>query len=98
MATPRKSRLDESLADRVTDETDAAARIAGHSATAEDHAEARAARDEKIALYVKEHQVPKAVAEIMADLGYSKGTANRILLDRAKAAARKREAAAGVTA
>lgn len=94
MATPKRSPLEESpLVGAVEDITDAAARAAGHVATKEDLAQLAAERDEKIALIVREHQVPKPIAIIMADTGYSKGTANRIYNDAAKRERAKREAA-----
>lgn len=82
------------LADAVSDETSIEARAAGHSLSADDVDELALAREEKIALIIKEHQVPKAIAIIMCDTGYSKGTANRIFNDRCKRERIAREAAA----
>ena len=50
-------------------------------------------RDAKIDAYVRIYQVPTAVAMIMVDTGYSKGTAFRIFNDDFKKKTREREAA-----
>jgi hypothetical protein len=92
MATAKRSRLDE-LADTVEDVTDIAARQAGHSLTDMDAEALAREREAKIDLIMRERQVPRPVAVIMADRGYSKGTATRIILDEAKRKAREREAA-----
>jgi hypothetical protein len=84
----------DTLANQVTDETTREARLAGGSETDQDIEEARLERASKIDLMIKERQVPRNVAEIMVDKGYSKGTAHRIVLDAAKRVARAREAAA----
>lgn len=84
-ATPRRSSLDESpLVDMVED-------ITGTDATP-----SRAFREDDIAKIMKEREVPRAVAEIMVDKGYSKGTAFRIFNDEFKRKAAKRERDAGV--
>jgi hypothetical protein len=97
MATPKRSKLEleaaDALANSVEDVTDIAARVAGHSATLDDEEAIRMDRETKIELYVKEHGVPRPIAIIMADTGYSKGTANRIFNDTAKRERAKREAA-----
>jgi hypothetical protein len=97
MATPKRSKLEleatETLANSVEDVTDIAARVAGHSTTADDEEAIRMDRETKIELFVKEHGVPKAIAIIMADTGYSKGTCNRIYNDTQKRDRAKREAA-----
>lgn len=94
--TPTRSKLEldaEALADAVTDETSIEARAAGHSLSADDKEELAAARAEKIDLIVKEHGVPRPIAVIIADTGYSKGTANRIYNDTQRRERAKREAA-----
>jgi hypothetical protein len=102
MATAKRSPLEEApelstagldLADMVMDETDVHARIAGGTATEEDHAVIAQLRKERVGNIMREHQVPRPIAEIIADTGYSKGTANRIYNDRCKRERIAREAA-----
>jgi hypothetical protein len=102
MATAKRSPLEEApelstagldLADMVMDETDVHARIAGGTATEEDHAVIAQLRKERVGNIMREHQVPRPIAEIIADTGYSKGTANRIYNDRCKRERQAREAA-----
>jgi len=90
MATPKRSALE--LADQVEDVTDISARQAGHSLLESDEQALAQERDAKIELLMREHLVPRPVAVVMADMGYSKGTANRIVLDGMKRAQRQREA------
>ncbi len=45
-------------------------------------------RDERIRTAVRYYQVNTAVAAVMVDTGYSKGTANRIVADRRRAESR----------
>lgn len=93
MATQKRSALDESLVNMVEDVTSKEARIAGGVATDADLAEMQIEREEKIALTIRERQVPRPIAIIMVDTGYSKGTANRIYADNQKRERLAREAA-----
>lgn len=67
-ATPRRSPLEESahLADMVED-------VSGEEAADE--------LVRSVDVIMKEKQVPRAIAELMAKTGYSKGTAYRIFND-----------------
>lgn len=94
MATGKRSALElDALADAVVDETEVAARVAGGVESEDDVASLAVERLRKIELIAREHQVPKAIATIMADTGYSKGTANRIYNDTQKRERQAREAA-----
>lgn len=48
-------------------------------------------RDERIRTAMRYYQVNQAVATVMIDTGYSKGTANRIINDRRRNEGRARE-------
>ena len=92
MATPKKSRLDE-LADSVTIEARPSPGAPRHVLGERGHVAVDEEREAKIDLCVRERQVPRAVAAIMVDTGYSKGTAFRIYNDAFKRQTRAREAA-----
>lgn len=93
MATPKRSTLEESpLANMVEDVTSPEARAAGGVETASDREALALERQTKIDLIMKEHAVPKAIAIIIADTGYSKGTAFRIFNDTQKRERAEREA------
>lgn len=95
MPTPKRSALDEApLANMVEDVTEPSARLAGGVATDADKEALALERSQKIELLMKEHGVPKPIAEIIADTGYSKGTANRIYNDTQKRLRAEREAKA----
>ena len=91
MATPKKSRLDE-LADQVTVEARPSAGAPIDPLESEEQAKA-AERDAHIEAVMREKGVPRPVAVIMVDKGYSKGTAFRIYNDDFKRKTREREAA-----
>lgn len=89
MATAKKSRLDE-LADAVTVE----ARPSAGAPIEDEEVRLKAAeRAEAIETAMRVSGVPKNVATIMVDRGYSKGTAYRIINDDFKRQTREREAA-----
>jgi hypothetical protein len=89
MATAKKSKLDE-LVDTVTIE----ARPHAGAPVHDEEAQAKAAtRELNIETTMRVSGVPKAVAIIMVDRGYSKGTAYRIHNDEFKRQTRAREAA-----
>jgi hypothetical protein len=89
MATPKKSSLDE-LADKVSVE---ARPSAGAPVLESEEAANIARRDAQIEAMMRVKQVPRAVAVVMVDKGYSKGTAHRIVNDEFKRATRAREEA-----
>ena len=92
MATPKRSPLDEApLADlveevSVTRHPDAPVPDAEQEAAAAD-------RLTRIELIMRERSVPRAIAVIMVDKGYSRGTAFRIWNDEQKRLTQAREAA-----
>lgn len=89
-STAKRSRLDE-LADNV--ETVGVHRHPEAPTDASEEAAANAEREANIERTMRERQVPRAVALIMVDLGYSRGTAFRIFNDDFKRRTRAREAA-----
>jgi hypothetical protein len=89
MATAKKSKLDE-LVDSVTIET------RPHDGAPVQDEEAQVKATERLAnieTTMRVSGVPKAVAIIMVDKGYSKGTAYRITNDDFKRQTKAREAA-----
>ena len=86
------------VADMVEDVTDRSARIAGHSLLEDDEAAIAQEREVLIETLIRERQVPRPIAVIMADKGYSKGTAFRIFNDAARRKQADREIELGITA